>query len=439
MAPLPPEASEFDRSVLESDRRARLFGYSIIATVFAGFLIWATVAPLESAALASGTVQVKGNRKLVQHYEGGIVHEIFVSSGDFVDEGQPLIQLDVTLVSAEQRIIEGKVWSHRALVDRLIAERNDEPEILFQGWLLEQTDERAKTAVIGERELFLARRADRLGEISLLNQKETQLERQITGFLAVIGAKNKVAESLREERTELEFLLVEGYADKQRIRQLDRSLAQNLGELADLNLKVEAARVALEEIRLTILQLNKRFKTQVVNALALAQSELFDMQQRLTALDDRLDRMSVKSPASGYVLGLKPNARGEVIAPGEELMAIVPDVDKFIIDAKIRPQDVDRIRVGQEAEVRFAVFKDAYSLTGSLIKVSADSLIDDVSGEPYYEAKVDLFEQDLALLGEAKLVPGMPATVLIKTGDRSFLGYLVSPLARMFEKSLIER
>lgn len=436
--PVPAAVNNFDESVLESDRLTRVFGYWIIAIVFGGFGFWAAVAPLESAARGQGTVQVEGNRKPLQHYEGGMVAEIFVASGDYVKEGQPLIQLDTTQAQAEQRIIEGRVWAKRALVDRLISERDDSQAVVFQIWLLDQTDERAQIAVASERALFDARRADRLGEIAVLQQRVSQLNSQIDGALAVIEAKNQVADSLQSERADLESLLEQGYVDKQRIRQLERSLAQTLGELAELGAQIAAAKVAIEEAELTILQLDKRFKMQVVDALTASQDELYDMQQRLFAINDRLNRTLISAPAAGFVLDLKPNVKGAVIAPGEELLSIVPDVDTLIVDAQMSPMDIDRIRVGQEAEVRFAVFKDAYTITGVLVKVSPDALTDETTGMAYFEAKVELLEEDMTLLGSDQLVPGMPADVLVKTGNRTLLGYLTSPLRRMFENSLIE-
>lgn len=436
--PMPTGAEGLDESVLNSDRKTRLMGYLVVAIVFGGFGLWAAVAPIESAARGQGTVQVEGNRKPLQHYEGGIVSEIFIASGDYVTVGQPLIQLDATQNQSEQKIIEGRVWTKRALVDRLVSERDEARTLSFQGWLLDQEDERARAAVAGERALFDARRADRLGEIAVLNQQISQLRSQIQGTSSVVEAKAEVAKSLREERTELEELLREGYVDKQRIRQLDRSLAQTLGELADLTAQVAAAKVAIERSELQILQLDKRFKTQVVNGLTSAQEELFDMQQRLLAVNHRLERTLISAPTAGYVLGLKPNVKGAVVAAGEELMAIVPDVEKLVVDAKISPMDIDRIRIGQEAEVRFAVFKDAYTVTGELVNVSADSLLDNATGQAYYEAKIELLEDDLMLLGNYRLVPGMPADVLVKTGNRTLLGYLTSPLQRMFESSLIE-
>ena len=430
--------SDAEAALLDSDRQARRFGYAIVLLVFVGGGSWAAFAPLQSAAHAPGTVQVEGYRKPVQHLEGGIVAEIYVANGDHVNEGDPLIRFDAAQAKAELRIVEGRMWAKRALVDRLISERDDLEAINFAPWLMAVPDERAQVAIASEKALFNARLADRLGEIEVLQQRIAQLDQQIEGTTLVIQAKRSVTGSLETEIQELNQLLLEGYVDKQRIRQLDRSLAQTLGEISDLEARLSTAQVSIGETRLQILQLTKRFKTQVVDSLTTAQEEFFDFQQRYEALNDRVDRTVVKAPVAGAVLALKPNTIGAVISPGQELMAIVPDAEQFVIDAKLSPMDIDRIAIGQEAEVRFAVFKDAYTVTGKLVRVSADSLIDEVTGAPYYEAKVELLQEDMKFLQGYQLVPGMPTEVLIKTGDRTLLGYLTSPLNRMFANSLIE-
>ena len=265
-----------------------------------------------------------------------------------------------------------------------------------------------------------------------------QLEQQIEGSQAVVEAKSRVAESLSIEISELNELLIDGYVDKQRIRELERSLAQTLGEVADLNARIASAYVAIEEARLSILQLKKRFITQVVDRLSVVQEEFFDLEHRYAVVADRVSRATVRSPASGFVMALSPNSIGAVIGSGELLMEVVPDVDELVIDVRMSPLDIDRIRIGQEAEVRFSVFKDSYSITGELIKISADTMVNEATGESYYKGTVDLIDEDLGLLGGSKLVPGMPASVLVKTGSRTFLDYLTSPLQRMFEGSLTE-
>jgi membrane fusion protein, epimerase transport system len=434
----PEVLTDEDLAILDSDWQARRFGYAVVLAVFGGFGAWAALAPLESAAYGTGTVQVEGNRKLVQHLEGGMVSEILVANGDHVAKGQALVLMDVTQVQAELSIISGRLWAKRALVDRLLSERDEKPAIDFTHWLVALEDERAVVAVGNERALFDARRADLIGEKQVLNQNIVQLQNQIEGMRAVLEAKQAVAISLEVEAGELQELLRDGYVDKQRIRQLERSRAETLGDMSDLGARVAALEVSMEETRLKILQLEKRFKTETVDALTRSEEELYDLEQRHGAMKDRVERTVVRAPNAGIILALKPNTIGAVVGPGEELMSIVPDTDRLLIDTTFSPMDIDRIEVGQEAEVRFSVFKDAYSITGVLVEISADSLVDDVSGALQFEAKVKLVEEDMKLLGEYQLVPGMPAEVLVKTGNRTLLGYLTSPLHRMFERSLIE-
>ena len=436
--PLPDYSKKFDETVLASDRGARNFGYFVICIMVFGFGGWAALAPLESAAIGAGTVQVQGDRQSIQYLEGGIVAEILVANGDYVINGQPLLRIDSTQLDAELSIVQGQLWAKRAVTDRLISERDEQAGVSFSEALRSVTDERAQIAMANEQALFDARRADRLGEVVVFEQRIIQLQQQIEGSQAVLAAKGSVAESLSVEVSELNELLIDGYVDKQRIRELERSLAQTLGEVADLKARIASASVAIKETRLNILQLNMRFITTVVDRLSIVQEEFFDLEHRYAVVEDRVSRATVRSPTSGFVMALSPNSIGAVIGSGEMLMEVIPDVDELVIDVQMSPLDIDRIRIGQEAEVRFSVFKDSYSITGELIKISADTIINEATGASYYKATVDLIDEDLGLLGDNKLVPGMPASVLVKTGSRTFLGYLTSPLQRMFEGSLTE-
>ena len=415
-----------DEAWLFNDLTTRRVGYALVAAMVVIVGGWSALAPIQSAALAIGVVQVEGNRQPVQHLEGGIVSKILVSNGDWVEEGQSLLLLDATSDHAERDILQGRLFNTRAQLNRLQAERDDSTKISFSDELLESShvDQRALNAIVNERSLFEARLADREGEQEVIESRRR-------GLNVVADSKRKVEKSLSSEVADLSELLVDGYVDKQRMRQLERDKTQLVGELADLE-------VSIDEAELQILQLRKKFKTQVVDDISRVQEELYDLQQRYAATNDRVTRATIKAPVSGTVLDLSLNTIGAVISPGESLLEIVPQTSDFIIEARISPMDIDRVSVGQSAEVRFSVFKDAYLVSGVLTKLSADRIIDDGSDLPYYEAEIQLVEQDLVFLEGMKLVPGMPAEILIKTGERTMLGYLTSPMNRLAARSLIE-
>ena len=424
---------------LDSDRDERVVGYGVVGVLAVVVLLWGAIAPIESAALAPGVVQVEGKRKAVQHLEGGIVAEIFVENGDWVEENQPLIQMDITQTRAELHMIEGRRFNLLALADRLSAERDDLRIIAFSEHLEAiKEDARAESSMAGEVAIFNARSADRIGEAEVLEQRILQLEQQITGLSAVKSSQLKISNSLNEEILDLRELLSEGYVDKKRLRELERSRAGLLGEIAEIDSQLAAANVAISETRLQILQLNKRFKTEVIAQLKDTEELLYEVEQQFATISDRFRRATVRAPVSGVVLGSRTTTVGAVVGAGADLMQIVPSVDSLVIEARVSPMDIDRVRIGQPAEIRFAVFKDPYLVSGTLTKLSADRLIDDASNLPYYSAEVQLLEEDEFILDGMDLIPGMPAEVLIKTGERTMLGYLTSPLSRVFASSLIE-
>ena len=422
-----PNNSDSDSNLsADSDASARTFGYLLVVFLFFVVGGWAVLAPIESAALATGIVQVEGKRKLIQHFEGGIVAKILVGSGDSVEEDQPLLLLDAARYKAARAILEGRLFNTRAVLERLLAERDDKDGISFSDKLslASETDTRAGSAIDSERALFKARLADRKGE-------EEVIQSQREGFRLIAESKREILRSIDSEITDLAALLADGYVDRQRLRELERSRAQLLGELSDLN-------VSIDEAELSILQIRKRFKTQVVQELTEVQEELHDLQEEYAAADDRVVRSTIRSPAQGSVINLKVNTIGAVVGSGEILMEIVPDILDLVVEARISPMDIDRVKIGQAAEVRFSVFKDAYMISGVLTKLSADRLLDESGDFAYYEGEIKLLEEDLHLLQGMAIIPGMPAEVLIKTGERTMMGYLMSPMARIASRSLIE-
>ena len=420
-----------------TDQRPRRIGMVIVAIVFGGFGLWSLLAPLDSAALAPGTVTVENHRKALQHLEGGIVRDILVRDGALVESGETLLILDDTQAKAELGIVLGQYLTARALLDRLASERDGLEAVAFSE-AMQVDDPRARESMKNEREIFRARREDRLGEMEVLEQRIGQLGTQIDGLESLVAAKQEVVASLDEEIDDLTSLLDDGYADKQRLRELQRSRSSALGEIADHRSAIAGARVRIGETRLEILQLNKRFITEVVDRLAEAQAQVYDLSQRRSALEDRVRRMVLRAPDSGIVLGLNTHTIGGVIKPGETVLEIVPTVTELVIDARVSPMDIDRVEVGTTADIRFSAFKNTYTIQGELERVSADSLVDEQTGNAYFSARVRIPPEQLKRLGGLQLLPGMPAEVYIKTGERTLFQYLVTPASNMFERSLIE-
>ncbi|MEM6583653.1 MAG: HlyD family type I secretion periplasmic adaptor subunit [Pseudomonadota bacterium] len=422
-----------------SDRTPRRIGVALLVIVFGGFGLWALLAPIESAAVASGVVTVKGNRKTVQHLEGGIVSEIRVADGQKVERGETLLILDTTDADAELGILRGQYYTNLAMQNRLMAERDGLTEIAFSDELA-VPDDRAVEAMKNEVQIFRARRNDRMGAVEVMDQRIIQLESRIDGLQAQIESKLDIIDSYTEEVADLTELLSQGFVDKQRLRELQRSRSRFVAEVAEHRAAIAQSNVQIGETRLEILQLNNRFTTEVVDLLADAQSAVYDIAERISSIQYRLDRSDILAPESGIVLGMNTHTIGGVIKPGAPLLDIVPEQAELVIDARVAPIDIDNVDLGTEATIRLNAFDFATTPTieGVLTKISADRLVDEQTGAPYYLARVEVSEEDLAALGLPELVPGMPAEVLLKTGQQTLFQYLAKPAKSVFARSLIE-
>ncbi|WP_312271148.1 HlyD family type I secretion periplasmic adaptor subunit [Pseudomonas sp.] len=423
-----------------SDTSLRRLGYLILVVVFGLGGLWAGLAPLDSAALASGYVAVKSYRKTVQHLEGGIVKELYVHDGDRVKEGDPLIALDDTQARAQLEAARSQLVAAQALEARLIAERDDQDEVVFGSADFPEEDTRIREARNSERHIFMAQRNTRLGEVDVLKSKSAELEQQIRGFNAVIQSKLQLSKSYDGEIRDLNALLKEGFVSNERLRDQERNQSRLQAEIVDQQSAVARARVQIDENKLQILQLNQKFKSDVASKLAETQSRIYELRERVGAIRAMVDRSLVKAPASGMVMGLSVHTVGGVVSPGTHLLDIVPTGDDLIVEVQIQPSDINRVDVGKKAEVRFSAFKNATTpiLEGALVYVSADRLVNEKTGEPYYLGRVALTDKGRSELGSRELVPGMPAEVLINTGSRTFLNYLLKPARNAMARSMIE-
>lgn len=421
-----------------SGKRVSAFGFLVVFITFGIFGGWAALAPLDSAALAPGVVMVQSFRKSIQHLEGGIVKELLVRDGDLVKTGAPLIVLDETQIRADYEVTRSQLIAAQATEARLRAERDDLEAIDFSS-MIEQITPRALEARESETQVFKARRNSRLGEISVLQERIGQLHEQANGLKQVIGTKGSLERSFSTEIRELKELLAEGFVEKQRLLEQERNLDKTRAEMADHRSEITKTQLQINETKLQILQLNKDFNAEVVSQLAEMQTKVFDLQEKRAALEDRLSRVVIRAPEDGMILGMKVHTIGGVISPATPLLEIVPSVSDLIVEAKVSPNDIDRVEVGKSADIRFSNFNSSTTpvIEGRVIHVSADRL-EEQDGTPYYLARIGLTEEGAKRLNGLRLQPGMPAEVFINTGERTMLQYLIQPAADAFARSLIE-
>ena len=415
-------------------------GLLVVLAMFGGLGTWAALAPLSGAVIAPGTVTVDTKRKTVQHLEGGIVAEILARDGDRVARGQLLIRLDETRASANLAILDGRLSDLKARRARLLAERHGADRVVFADGLLHRKDDPHVAEILaGQQDLFAARRESLAGEIAILQQSIRQFREEVKGLEAQQRSKARQVELIEDELAGLRLLYEKGYAPRTRILALERAAEQLKGERGEHVAEIAKARRSIGEVRLKVLQLQKSFREKVVAELREVQAEIFDLEERRVAFEDALDRLDIRAPRAGTVVRLSVHTLGAVIGPGEAVMDIVPQDDDLGIEARGRPQDVDKVQLRQTTVVRLSAFnlRTTPELRGAVIAVSADRLVDEDTREPYYLTRVRIPEAELAKIGELKLVPGMPAEVFIDTGERTALSYLLKPfsdgLARAFK------
>ncbi len=409
-----------------------LFGLAVVLVLFGGLGTWAAVAKLSGAVIAPAVVAGSLKRQTVQHLEGGIVSELLVRDNEAVEAGQLLIRLDDTRAKATLRIIDGRLDLLHAQAARLAAERDGLDSMEVSASLTERAAEPATADILnGQIELFKARQQALDGETEILIQRVAQLGDQTQGVEAQQTAKERQIALLGEELEGLERLYRQGYAPRTRVLELQRAAERLNGEVGEHIAEIARVGTQIGETRLQVIQLQRNFVEQAVEQLRDVQAQIFDLEQRRAAAADELIRLDIRAPKAGSVVGLGVHTVGGVVTPGQPLMDIVPDEDELVVEAQVAPQDIDKIAAGLDAVVRLSAFntRTTPELNGSVYAASADRLIDQVNGMPYYQVSVRIPESELDRLDDGLiLIPGMPAEVFIQTGERTALSYLLKPL-----------
>ncbi|MBK1735063.1 hypothetical protein CKO15_07140 [Halorhodospira abdelmalekii] len=425
-----------------SDRFPRLFGIGVILVAFVGVGGWASFAQIDAAVVAQGTVTVDSYRQTVQHLEGGIVERIHVRNGDTVERGELLIQLDETQARAEYLRSWTRYISSLARQARLEAELLGEAEIAFPDDVVQSAERSERTERVMERQQreFDTRREALDGETSILRQRIDELGERILGMESQRTAKQRSMESVAEELETKRRLVEREAIPAAELRPLEREHAELEGAVGELRASIAAARIEIGEAEQQIIQLQREFRREAAGELRDVANQVDELEEELAALEDRLARKQIRAPVAGEVVNLDVHAERAVIQAGAPILDLVPEGEPLVLEAEVRPQDIDNVHPGLFADIRFTAFsfRTTPVVEGEVIWVSADR-IEPENQEPFYKARLVVTDEELAKLGpEVNLRPGMPADVMIKTGRRTPVQYLAQPITDAIARSFRE-
>lgn len=407
-------------------------GIFIIVVMLGGFGTWAFIAELSGAILATGVVAVDSNRKTVQHLEGGIVAKILVSDGDEVEQNQLLIRLDDTRAASNLANIEAQIDVFDARLARLKAEQGLHQKIIFSHTFQARSYEPVVAEMIAaQTALFKARRNRLEGEVALQAQSKVQYRKQIQGLEAQIDAIQQIESISSDELASSRRLYENGNLTLSPVLEMEKSLANLKGRLGGFQADIAVAKASMVESDLKRLQLQINFREEVESELLEVQSQLFELREQHNTANYEHHRIDIRAPRAGKVLNMAVHTVGGVISPGQPILDIVPDEDELIVEARIQPQDIDKITLDQIAVVRMSAFSSRTTpeLNGLVSGVSADSFIDEANGMSFYKLRVRIPKDEMEKLNGLVLLPGMPAEVFAQTEARTFFSYLMKPLS----------
>ena len=440
-----PALHQIDQTEMNAAlKRARqwpymLFGVLMVVGLIGGFATWSVLTKLDGAVIAGAEFAVESKRKTLQHLDGGIVEQILVREGDRVVAGQVLVRLDSTLDRASLNILQNDLNENLAQRDRLLAELQDLRSVVFSV-PAKGAQVRLRDIQSGQRRLFAARLNSRDSEHRLRNQRIARLDDEIAGLKRQRRSNDKQIDLVNSELGDLRKLAQKALVPKRRLLALEREAERIRGQSEALGASMSRSGGLIDEIKLEGVQAKRRFKEQVTSELRLVEPMITKLMEQLAAARKKLSLMEVRAPSDGFVVDLKAHTIGGVIRPGDDIMDIVPEHESLILEARVSPNDIGKIKAGQSARVQLTAFDPSKTpeAIGKVVSVSADSLKDDRSGEVYYLARLKLAGDQPPAVQTLSLVPGMPATVFLQTGARSPLSYLLEPLSSRLPRVFAE-
>ncbi len=419
------------------------FGLIVIFTVFFMTGGWMAFSPLATSVVASGQVSADANKKTVQHLEGGIVKDILVKDGDYVNKGDTIIVLDSTQIEASLRNLKNQYYESIARMARLEAQKNKSLSIKFPQEILEIKNRvDIKKIIRGQRNILVSKIKSLEEETLVTKKRISQFENQIDGLTSKINSDKQSLESIQTDIDEQEELFKDELVDIKRLRELRRQEIQLNGEIASANSEILRIKDQIEETKSMERLRNKEFYNEIANSMVETRISIMDLQSKIDSLVDKLNRIEIDAPVSGYVTGMEIHTVGGVVPASKPILDIVPKHSELFLVGQVKSADIDKLKVGLLADTRFSAFnmQQTTVVESKVVNISADTFINEQTGEPYYEVKLILTEKGVQQLAENQffLLPGMPAEIMIKVGDRTTLSYLVKPFTDMLSRSFNE-
>jgi protease secretion system membrane fusion protein len=408
------------------------------------FLVWAALAPLDEGVPTQATVAIDTKRKAVQHLQGGLIREVLVREGDEVKEGQPLVRMDDAVAKANFEAVRQRYLGLRAMEARLLAEQLGRERIDFPAELrTAAADPLISRHLMSQEQLFATRRTALRADLQAIEESIKGQEATIQALAGMQESRQTQRRLLQEQLASIRDLVKDGYAPRNQMLDLERQVAEVTTALTDLQGNQARARQAIAELRQRALARQQDYRKETDSQLADVGREVQSDESRFRALKDDLERTVLLSPATGQVVGLMFQTVGGVVPPGQKLMDIVPEKDLLLLEAKIPPHLIDAVQPGLPTDVRFSAFAHSPQLVvqGKVVSVSADLLAEQTPMGPmsYFLARVQLTPEGMKGLGKHQIQPGMPAEVIIRTGERTVLTYLLHPLTRRVAASMKEQ
>ena len=417
-------------------------GLWVLGLGFGGFLLWAAFAPLDEGVPTQGMVTIDTKRKTVQHLSGGIVKEVLVHEGQQVKEGEPLLRLDAAVARANYESVRQRYLGYRAMQSRLFAEQAGNAAIDFHPDVkAAMNDPLIKQQIVTQQQLIQARRAALAADLQGIEENIQGLKEQLGSYQNILVQRRNQLSLLNEELNNVRGMVKEGYVPRNRQLELERMVAESNAAIADLVGNSLRVNRQVAELGQRSMARKQEYRKEIESQLADITRETQSDAEKFVAVTADLDRMEIKAPANGQVVGLTVQTVGAVLQPGQKLLDVVPDNQSLLLEAHILPHLIDKVQTGLPADIRFNTFAHSPQLVveGKILSVSGDLLSDPQAPQfAYYLARVQVTPAGMKTLGQRQMQPGMPVEIVIKTGERSLLTYLIHPLTKRMAASLKE-